>query len=132
MAYNALVSNFTNYAHYVLRLEIRSLPLIDYSGRRDSGTLPLPPVITRLIGRKNPILTGFAVMFTAFLLASLLIMPFMGWIPELISLIIMNVCFAVAGVGLRAHDGKTYILMFLELSRTTQKLRRGRACTPWR
>lgn len=118
MAYNALVSNFTNYAHYVLRLEIRSLPLIVILGGAIAG-FALTPVITRLIGRKKTILTGFAVMFTAFLLASLLVMPFMGWIPELISLIIMNVCFAVAGVGYAFVMVNIYP-MFLELSRTTK------------
>lgn len=114
MAYNALVSNFTNYAHYVLELEFRSLPLIVVMGGAIIG-FALTPKFTKLMGRKKTIIVGFTIMITAFLLASLLILPFADAMPELLITIIMNMCFAVAGFGYGFVMVNIYP-MFLEFS----------------
>lgn len=114
MAYNALVSNFTNYAHYVLALEFRSLPLIVVMGGAIIG-FALTPKITKLLGRKKTIVSGYIIMIGAFILAALLIMPFALWIPKLASTIVMNICFALAGFGYGFVMVNIYP-MFLEYS----------------
>lgn len=118
MAYNALVSNFTNYAHYVLNLEFRSLPLIVVMGGAIVG-FALTPKFTKILGRKKTIFAGFIIMITAFLVATLLILPYVNRMPTLISNIIMNICFAVAGFGYGFVMVNIYP-MFLEFSGTAK------------
>lgn len=118
MAYNALVSNFTNYAHYVLALEFRSLPLIVVMGGAIVG-FALTPKITKMLGRKKTIVSGYMIMIGAFILAALLIMPFALWIPKLAATIVMNICFALAGFGYGFVMVNIYP-MFLENSGATK------------
>lgn len=115
MAYNALVSNFSNYAYYVLKLEFRSLPLVVIMVGALVG-FALTGKVTEKLGRKKAILLGLVIMAVAFLFAAAFVIPqFAAVTPDIAEKILINIAFAVAGSGYGFVIVNIYP-MFIELS----------------
>lgn len=96
MAFNAIMSNLTNYATYVLHQEWVVLPaVVTLAG----GALGMYPAATWAAkrGRKSTMLTGFFIMFGGFLPIALL--SYAKDAPSIVATLLMYLCFAVVGFG---------------------------------
>lgn len=115
MAYNALVSNFSNYAGLVLNLKFRTMPLIVTMLGALIGFLPSTKFAAKF-GRKKTIFWGYVMMLSAFLPLSIGSATNIDTVlPPQFSEIIIYICFALAGTGYGFVMVNIYPL-FLELS----------------
>ncbi len=99
MAYNALVSNFTSYAGFVLKLENRTLPLILTMAGALIGFYPSTKLAAR-VGRRKTIFIGFLLMICPFILVSLASLSVIAsLLPKPLVIVLVYACFSVAGLG---------------------------------
>lgn len=99
MAYNALVSNFTNYASLVLKLDIPVLPLIFLMAGGIGGFVPATK-FAAIHGRRKAILTGFIIMATSLAVASVDSLAVVSEaLPDFLEIAIICFAFTSAGFG---------------------------------
>ena len=106
MGYNAVTSKYSIYASAVLGLDY-NITLTIASGAAIVSYLPIG-IISSKIGRKKTLMGGIILLGTAFLVAS--------FMRSGSSMIVMNVLFAMAGIGWATISVNSYP-MVVELSR---------------
>lgn len=96
MAYNALVSNLTNYSTFVLELKTLTVPIIVTMAGAIIGFLPAVK-ITEKFGRKTVIFIGFLFMLFALSMLAVFTLAFSELSTAI--LVFIYVCFGFAGFG---------------------------------
>lgn len=115
MAYNALVSNFSNYAGFVLNLELRAIPLVVTMVGAIAGFVPATKYAAKH-SRKKAILLGFILMASALTVVAIGGLTVVSnALADGIEMPIIYACFAVAGFGYGFVMVNVYPL-FLEYS----------------
>ncbi len=99
MAYNALVSNFTNYASLVLKLSVPVLPLVFLMAGGIGGFIPATKYAAKK-GRRRSILLGFIIMSAALAVASVdSISAVSNALPKWVEITLICTAFTAAGFG---------------------------------